>query len=182
MEKITFNTLSQIAENISALQKTPVYYSGDDTFVMNIENASYDDYIKVSDEIKANVSEDAVYNNTINGNTFLWAQKEEGYDYLERSFAPMEQWMSFAADEKLEFGDPLIWGDIGIVRGGEELILSDGTREPLSYETAYLFEENPGLFHYAMTAKQGWEWFDGVRGEERFRTYIPRARALNEIK
>ena len=91
MEKITFNTLSQIAENISVLQKTPVYYSGDDTFVMNIENATYDDYIKVSDEIKANVSEDAIYNNTINGNTFLWAQKEEGYEGKRKFYLTIDK-------------------------------------------------------------------------------------------
>ncbi|MBR5869999.1 MAG: hypothetical protein IKZ09_03100 [Clostridia bacterium] len=113
---------------------------------------------------------------------FGMGQKEEGYDYLERSFAPMERWLSFGADEKLEFGDPLIWGDIGIVRGGEELILSDGTREPLSYEITYLFDENRQLFYYGMTAKHGWEWFDGVRGEDRFKAYLPRAQAMTETK
>lgn len=80
MENISFSTLSQIADSISSLQKAPVYYSGDDTFVMNVENASYDDYLKIIGEIgQANVS-DTVYTNTINGNEFFWAQKDEGYE------------------------------------------------------------------------------------------------------
>ena len=45
MESITFNSFSQIADSISALQKTPIYYSGDDTFVMNIENASREAFL-----------------------------------------------------------------------------------------------------------------------------------------
>ena len=79
MENITFNDLSQIAESISNLQKQPIYYSGDDTFTVSIENASYEDYLNAIKDIKENgVTE--VYTNTINGNEFFWAQKKNGYE------------------------------------------------------------------------------------------------------
>ena len=58
----------------------------------------------------------------------------------------------------------------------------DGSTVPLSYDYAYLFGNQRHLFYYALTAKQGWEWFNGVREEERFKSYIPRAKALTEIK
>ena len=80
MNNISFGTLSQIADSISNLQKTPVYYSGDDTFVMNLENASHDDYINVIEEIKESCSPDSVYNYTINENEFFWDQNKEGYE------------------------------------------------------------------------------------------------------
>ena len=94
----------------------------------------------------------------------------------------MEQWLSFADDEKLEFGNPLIWGESRIVRDGDCLCQPDGTSIPLSDDYAYLFSDERHLFYYGLTAKQGWEWFDGVRDEERFKAYIPRARALTEMK
>ncbi len=80
MENVSFNTLSQIADSISNLQKAPVYYSGDDTFVMNMENASRDDYLKIIDEIKENGTPDAIYTHTINQNEFFWVQKKNGYE------------------------------------------------------------------------------------------------------
>jgi hypothetical protein len=34
--------------------------------------------------------------------------------------------------------------------------------------------------HYGMTAKRGWEWFNSVREEERFKEYIKRAEIMVE--
>lgn len=79
MESITFNSFSQIADSISALQKTPIYYSGDDTYVMNIENASREDYLRVISEIEAGTCLSTRVRR-INDNEFFWAQKAEGYE------------------------------------------------------------------------------------------------------
>ncbi len=109
-------------------------------------------------------------------------RNDEGYEWLEKSFAPMEKWQSIPEGERLEFGDPLIWGKSRVVRGGHYLIQLDGTTVPLSVDYRHLFSDHRHLFYYGLTAKQGWEWFDGVRDEERFKAYIPRARALTEMK
>ena len=113
---------------------------------------------------------------------FGCGRNDEGYEWLERSFAPMEKWLSIPAGEPLEFGDPLIWGDITVERDGDWLDLQDGKREPISAELSYLFGNQQHLFYYGLTAPGGWEWFNGVREEERFKSYIPRAQALTEIK
>ena len=34
--------------------------------------------------------------------------------------------------------------------------------------------------YYAMTAPRGWEWFNGIREDERFKAAIERARILME--
>lgn len=80
MQHLSFNTLSRIADSISSLQKEPVYYSGDDTFVMNIENASHDDYLKIINEIKESSPQNAAYTHSANQNEFFWLQKEDGYE------------------------------------------------------------------------------------------------------
>ena len=113
---------------------------------------------------------------------FGCGRNEEGYEWLEKSFAPMEQWLSIPAGEQLELGNPLIWGDSRIVCDEICLYQPDGSTVPLSYDYAYLFGTQRYLFYYGMTAKQGWEWFNGVREEERFKSFIPRAKALTEIK
>ena len=79
MQHLSFNTLSRFADSISSLQKMPVYYSGDDTFVTTVDNASYDDYINTINEIKQIVNPNSMYNNTINANEFFWAQQKDGY-------------------------------------------------------------------------------------------------------
>ena len=56
--------------------------------------------------------------------------------------------------------------------------LPDGSIEPLTYE--HLFSDSANLMHYGMTAPHGWEWFNPVREEERFKEYIERAKILME--
>jgi hypothetical protein len=80
MEKVSFNKLSQAANDIKKLQQTPIYYSGNDTFVMNIENASLEDYISTCDQIKANSTSDDIYTHNIGDNLFIWVNKSEGYE------------------------------------------------------------------------------------------------------
>jgi hypothetical protein len=41
-----------------------------------------------------------------------------------------------------------------------------------------MFEADASLMHYGMTATSGWEWFNPVRNEERFKAYIERAREM----
>jgi hypothetical protein len=43
-----------------------------------------------------------------------------------------------------------------------------------------MLRQDKSLVHYGMTAQKGWEWFNPVRDEERFKEYIERARKLIE--
>ena len=65
------------------------------------------------------------------------------------------------------------------VKGQGVLELPDGSREPVYNDN---LEPNVGMPYYGMTAPHGWEWFDGPRGEDRFKAAIEVARNLTKMK
>ena len=75
-------------------------------------------------------------------------------------------------------GDPLIYGDIKLVKGRSLIKLPDGTNESMLYDS--IFHCSKDLMYYGMTAVQGWEWFDSVRNEDRFKKYIDIAKKIKE--
>lgn len=103
-------------------------------------------------------------------------RKEEGYEYLERTFELFPKWDHIADGEELDVGNAFIFGGIKVVKGKGLIKLPDGTNESISYEG--LFNDRIGLMYYGLTAPQGWEWFNPVRDEERFKEYIERAKEL----
>ena len=103
---------------------------------------------------------------------------EEGYQHLEKAFAVFPRWDSIPVGTEMAVGDPLIYGDIRIIKGKPVIKLPDGTLEAIGYEQ--LFTDDSGLLYFGMTATSGWEWFNSVRKEERFKAYIDRAKALTE--
>lgn len=103
--------------------------------------------------------------------------KEEGYEYLERAFELYEEWAKIPDGAVLEIGRPEIYGGVKIVKGKSCIELADGSREPMPGAELF-FNRTVSNAYYGMTAKRGWEWFNSVRGEERFNEYIERARRL----
>ena len=104
--------------------------------------------------------------------------KEEGYEWLERAFEAYPKWDSIPEGTEMDVGDPLIYGNIKVIKGKDLIKLPDGSLEPLTYD--HLFGGDCSLMHYGMTATKGWEWFNPVRDEERFKEYIERARKLTK--
>lgn len=109
---------------------------------------------------------------------FGCGKKEEGYQYLDQSFELFSRWTRIPDGEEMETGNPLIYGGIKIIKGKGYLRLPDGTKEALHYHN--LFTAGSDMMYYGMTAPRGWEWFNPVRNEERFREAIERARKLTE--
>ena len=107
-------------------------------------------------------------------------QKEEGYAYLEKAFELYPAWKNIPDGQLLDVGDEMIYGGIKLIKGKEIIELPDGTREGIDY--GYLFYPKAEDMYYGMTAKRGWEWFNSVREEERFKAYIERAKALMELE
>jgi hypothetical protein len=103
-------------------------------------------------------------------------KKEEGYEWLEKAFEAYPKWDSIPDGTEMDVGDPLIFGGIKVVKGKGIIKLPDGTMEPVTQD--HLFEGNCDLMYYGMTAPRGWEWFNSVRKEDRFKEYIDRAKAL----
>ena len=50
----------------------------------------------------------------------------------------------------------------------------------MDYE--YLFHPAAEDMYRGMTAPRGWEWFNSVRQEDRFKEYVERARQLKDTK
>lgn len=105
-------------------------------------------------------------------------KKEEGYAYLEKAFELYPAWENIPDGELLDVGDEMIYGGIKLIKGKEIIELPDGTREGINYGD--MFYHKAEHMYYGMTAKRGWEWFNSVREEERFKKYIERAKALME--
>lgn len=103
-------------------------------------------------------------------------KKDEGYMWLEKAFEAYPKWDNISEGTEMDVGDPLIYGGIKVVKGKDVIKLPDGTMEPISYEN--LFSGNCNLMYYGMTAPRGWEWFNPVREEERFKDYVERARQM----
>ena len=112
---------------------------------------------------------------------FGCGKKDEGYAWLEKAFEAYPKWDSIPDGTEMDVGDPLIWGGVKVVKGRTFIKLPkgipNGTIEPISY--GYMFEGNSSLMHYGMTAPHGWEWFDSVRHEDRFKEYVERAAKMN---
>ena len=106
-------------------------------------------------------------------------KKDEGYMWLDKAFEAYPKWDSIKKGSEMDVGDPLIYGGIKVVKGKSIVKLPDGTLEPLSYE--HLFEGSCNLMYYGMTAPHGWEWFNPVRDEDRFKKYIERAKEMANI-
>ena len=107
---------------------------------------------------------------------FGCGQKEEGYEYLERAFKLFPKWDSISEGEEMDVGNALIYGGIKVIKGKGVIKLPDGTKEPISYD--HLFDVHISFMHHGMTALYGWEWFNPVRDEERFKQYVERAGKL----
>ncbi len=109
---------------------------------------------------------------------FGCGEKEKGYEYLEKAFELYSEWTKIPDGELLEVGDELIYGGIKLVKGKAVIELPNGTREGIGY--GFMLNPTAENMYYGMTARRGWEWFNSVREEERFKAYIERAKALME--
>ena len=67
-----------------------------------------------------------------------------------------------------------------LIHGKGIIELPDGSREPLDDWSVLDTICSKGLFYYGLTATHGWEWFDSVRGEERYKAAIERAKELRD--
>lgn len=110
--------------------------------------------------------------------SFGYGDKEQGYAYLERAFELYPRWLEIPCGTALPLGRKAIFNDVKMIKNAWFAILPDGTKEVLRYGY-FAFHDN-GEMYRAMTAPHGWEWFNDVRDEDRFKEYVERARVLME--
>lgn len=107
---------------------------------------------------------------------FGCGKNEEGYETLDKALTLFEEWAKVPRDEMLETGDAYNFGGITLKKGKEVYYTPDGKAHP--FEECYSFDQKDSVPYGGMTAASGWEWFNGVREEERFKKAIERAKKL----
>ena len=107
-------------------------------------------------------------------------QTEEGYTYLDLAGSYCEKIAEFKKGDLLDAGKKELLGGVRYEYGQGVIQLSDGTREPLEY--AWEMDYNASKLLYSLTATRGWEWFNSVRNEERFKEYIERTKKIADKK
>lgn len=104
---------------------------------------------------------------------------DEGFDELERAFALYERWIQIPDGTLLGFGKSDLFDGAKINKCDSanyvEIHMPDGSKTWCPY--MWLFWQLPSDILKYM---ESWPWFDAVRGEERFKAYIERARELSE--
>lgn len=103
-------------------------------------------------------------------------QTEEGYEQLELALKACEQIARLKKGDLLDAGKKELLGGAQYKYGCGVIQLSDGTREPVSYQ--WELEYDASNMYYSVTAPRGWEWFNCVREEARFKEYVDRAKKL----
>lgn len=109
---------------------------------------------------------------------FGCGRNEEGYEVLDKAIALHERCAKIPAGTLLTFGDDSFFGGIYYKVGDEDdtwrIYFADGT---WAYnQEGWIFRS--GNLYDLLTRPHGWEWFDGVRGEERFQAVVERAKAI----
>ena len=103
-------------------------------------------------------------------------QTEEGYEQLELALKACERIAQFKKGELLDAGKKHLLGGAQYKYGCGIIQLSDGTKEPVSYQ--WELEYDASNMYYSITAPRGWEWFNSVRNEDRFKECVERAKKM----
>ena len=103
-------------------------------------------------------------------------EKEKGYQSLEESYEHYKRWGEFSEGDELSVGNPFEFGNVKYVKGKSYFVDPNGEKSPMEYD--YRIEVSLSNLHYALTAPSGWEWFNSVRAEDRFREYVAKAKVL----
>ena len=102
-------------------------------------------------------------------------EKEAGYAALEETLLYLDKWLSLEDEAELPTGNEIVLGGAKYIRGKHCFVYPDGKREYADYDITELSND---FMYYCMTASSGWEWFNSVRKEDRFKEYIDRAKTL----
>jgi len=113
---------------------------------------------------------------------FASGEREEGYMALERAFEFYEKIYDIPAGTEMDLGCPALFGEIKVRRSQLCVLMPDpdaegGYREEKCIELHELVRAELNLLH-ALTCFAGWEWFNSVRDEDRFKEYVARAKKM----
>ncbi|MGM9636520.1 MAG: helix-turn-helix domain-containing protein [Eubacteriales bacterium] len=109
-------------------------------------------------------------------------ETEQSLHELEELLPLVKQWYTIPYGTLLNLGLPTFFGEMKMKKEGfnkgeyHQIYAPDGS-------ASFIIEkiENPNFDLYAcLTKSDGWEWFDPVRNDPRFKAVVEQAKALNE--
>jgi RNA polymerase sigma-70 factor (ECF subfamily) len=103
-------------------------------------------------------------------------RKEEGYASLNLAIDTCEKLLRFKPGDLLEIGNKHLFGGAQYVHEKNMIQLADGSKEPISYVHRMGFDIKD--LYFCITAPRGWEWFNSVRDEERFKNLVERVKKI----
>lgn len=112
--------------------------------------------------------------------SFGCGKAEEGYALLERVFELYPKWLALPKGAELALDDGHIFGGIKLIKGEKMFRLPNGEKEWGVLNSMLFTLPNARRLHEALTKESGWEWFDSVREDERFQTFVARAKEIEE--
>lgn len=102
-------------------------------------------------------------------------EKEMGYKYLEKALELGERYAMIPEGAELSLGNEIFYGETKAVKNKYTVNPADG--KGLFNLLGIRWDSVP--IAEIMEAKNGWEWFDSVRGEERYISVLEKAKKLN---
>lgn len=100
-------------------------------------------------------------------------EKEDGYTCLEIALDSFAKWKSFEKGAELSAGNEVLFSGAKIIKGKGCAVFANGAKESLEYD--YRIDPATWIPYNAMTAKSGWEWFNSVKSEDRFKSLCEKA-------
>jgi hypothetical protein len=101
-------------------------------------------------------------------------EKEKGYEYLEKAIELEKRYLKIPDGTAVSLGNGIFYGETKAVKNKYVLALPNGK----SLINLLGIRWNKVGVAEIMTAKNGWEWFDTVRGEERYISDLKKAESI----
>ncbi len=97
-------------------------------------------------------------------------QKDVGYEYLEKSLDLYTQWQKIPEGEPMELGEEFVFCGVKLLKGSSIVLLPNGEKGFINDQ--YYLDEKVDYAYHGLTASKGWEWFDSVRNEQRYKDMV----------
>lgn len=104
--------------------------------------------------------------------------KDNGYSYLEKALDLSKRWHKLPEKTPLDLGNSLLFGETKLIKNDWHIQLPNEKKLPmLNGVKAYLAN-----LSMIMEAENGWEWFDSVREEKRYKELLEKAKISANIE
>lgn len=114
---------------------------------------------------------------------FGMGRNDEGFEMLYMALDAYRKQFSYPDETPLDLGNPWFFGNICLVKHYFKGLcdsFSDKNGQRVKIQGGNYYTQNPAYLFYLLTEESGWEWFDPVREDQRFKKAVEIAKQLND--